>query len=120
MDLVRQILIALEKHEHGFAPPDFTIAGYDQEVIRHHVWLMEQGHLLTAIPTTGYSNGSPSASPLAITWTGHDFLAAVGNESVWSKVKTLAKDRMVTLPFTLLQALAVQILAGHIGLPPHQ
>ncbi len=119
MDLVRQILIAMEAYEHGFPPADFTIAGYTQEVIGHHVWLMEQAHLITALVSTAYGDQSPNALPVTITWAGHDFLAAVRNDTVWAKVKTQLKDRGVALPFTLLQDLAIKILAAHIGLPPH-
>lgn len=121
MELVRKILIALDAYEHGYAPPGFTIAGYDQEVIGHHVWLMQDGHLVTAVVTTNFGGTSPVAVPVAITWAGHDFLAAVQNDTVWSKVKAELKDRGVTLPFTLLQDLALKYLAAHVGLlPPHK
>lgn len=116
MDLVRRILLALDAYEHGFAPQGFTIAGYDQEVIGHHVWLMAQGHLLEAAVTTAMGDQSPVAIPLTVTWTGHDFLDAVRNETVWSKVKTQLKDHAIALPFTLLQELALKTLAAHIGL----
>jgi hypothetical protein len=116
MDLVRKILLALEAYEHGYAPEGFTIAGYEQEVIGHHVWLMEQGDLLTASATTTQRDGSPVALPGTITWAGHDFLAAVRNDSVWAKVKTILKDKGISLPFTLLQQLALKILASQVGL----
>jgi len=116
MDLVRKILLALEAYEHGWAPSEFTIAGYDQEVIGHHVWLMEQGDLLTASDTTVQRDGSPVALPGTITWAGHDFLAAVRNETVWAKLKIVLKDKGLSLPFALLQELALKILKGQIGL----
>ncbi len=119
MDLVRRILLALEAREHGYAPGGFTIAGYDQDVIGHHVWLMEQGRLITAVKTTVHGDASPNALPITITWAGHDFLDAVRNDRVWGKVRTELKDKAITLPFTLLQDLALKILAAHIGLPPH-
>ncbi len=53
MELVRKILLAMAAHEHGYAPQPFTIAGYEQAVIGHHIWLMEQGHLITAVPDDG-------------------------------------------------------------------
>jgi hypothetical protein len=116
MDLVRQILIALDAYEHGFAPPDFTVVGYDQETIGHHVWLMQQGGLVTATPMTAFGDTSPIAVPRALTWAGHDFLAAVQNETVWRKVKAQLKDKSLTLPFALIQALALKTLAHLAGL----
>lgn len=116
MELVRKILLAMAAHEHGFAPHPFTIAGYDQDVIGHHVWLMAQGELVTADASTAFGSPSPMATPMAITWKGHDFLAAVGNDTVWMKLKTDLKDRGLTVPFTVLQDLALKILASHLGL----
>lgn len=117
MDLIRRILLAMEAYEHGFVPATFTVEGYDQEVIGHHVWLMAQGHLITAAITTAHGDGSPVALPATITWAGHDFLAAVRNDTVWRKVKAVLKDRGLSLPFALLQDLALKILAAHVGLP---
>lgn len=121
MDLVRKILLAMDAYEHGFAPHDLTIPGYDQDVIGHHVWLMAEGKLVTAATITATNSLSPIALPRTITWKGHDFLDAVRNESVWSKVKTQLKDHAISVPFALLQDLALKILAAHVGLQsPHQ
>jgi|GEM_PF-7061885 len=40
IDLVREILLALEEHDHGYAPKDLEIRGYSKEQIGYHVWLM--------------------------------------------------------------------------------
>lgn len=117
MDLVRAILLAMETHPHGFAPAGFTIKGYDDEVIGHHCWLMAQGHLITADEITTANDPSPHALPGAITWKGHEFLAVVRNDRVWRKVKTELKDRGLSLPFALVQELAIKIAGGLVGLP---
>jgi hypothetical protein len=41
---------------------------------------------------------------------GHDFLDAVRNHTVWSKVKAHKKERAVSLPFSLVQELAVKVM----------
>lgn len=116
MELVRAILLAMEASPSGFAPAAFTIAGYDQDVIGHHVYLMAQGGLVTAVTTTTFGDQSPVAQPLTLTWDGHEFLALVRNESVWLKVKAEMKDKGLTLPFTLLSALALKIAERLSGL----
>jgi hypothetical protein len=116
IDLVRAILLALEAHESGFAPDPFTVAGYDQETIQHHVWLMAQGDLVTAHDVTAQGDASPVALPGSITWAGHDFLDTVRNDKVWRKLKAELKDRGLSLPFSLLQALALKIAASLAGL----
>jgi hypothetical protein len=115
INLVRQILLAMESHPSGFAPHKFTIVGYHQDVIGHHVYLMEQAGLITAVSTTEFGSTSPVAQPLTITWRGHDFLDAVRDETVWSKVKIELKDKGKTLPFFLLHALALTIAADLAG-----
>jgi len=116
LELVRKILLAMEAHDAGFAPDHFTIAGYDQEVIGHHVWLMGQGALVTAVDVTAMGDRSPVALPGSITWTGHDFLDTVRNETVWSKVKIHLKDHALTLPFALVQDLAIKYAKSLAGL----
>jgi hypothetical protein len=116
IDLVRAILLAMEADAAGFARDPFTVAGYDQETIQHHVWLMEQGGLVTASDVTAQGDASPLALPGAITWKGHDFLDTVRNDTVWRKLKAELKDRGLSLPFSLLQALALKIAASLAGL----
>ncbi len=114
LDLVRKIMLALEAYDHGYAPEGFTIAGYDDEVIGHHVWLMAQGGLLTALTSPG--EASPIAEPGSITWVGHEWLAVVRNERVWVTVRTEMKDRGLTLSFALMQELAIKIAKSFAGL----
>jgi len=116
LDLVRKILLAMEAEAHGFAPAPFTIPGYDQEVIGHHVLLMIEGRLITGVAITAQGDGSPTALPGSITWTGHEFLDATRTDRVWTKIKTEMKDRGVALPFTLVQELALKLLKGMTGL----
>ena len=40
MDLVRQILMLMEDHEHGFAPKSPNVPGYTEEVVGYHLAVM--------------------------------------------------------------------------------
>jgi hypothetical protein len=115
MELVRQILLALEAHASGLAPTPFTIPGYDQEVIGHHVYLMAQGDLVTAATIVVFGE-SPVAVPGTITWKGHEFLDATRTDKVWRQVRTELKDKGLSLPFALVQELAIQIAKKLAGL----
>lgn len=116
LELVRAILLAMEDAPHGFAPHPFTIAGYDDETIGHHIWLMAQGGLVTAVPVTAQQDPSPTAMPESITWEGHEFLDAVRNDTVWRKLKADMKDKGLTVPFSVLQTLALKIIEKFAGL----
>ena len=115
LELVRKILLVMEAHDAGFAPQPFTVAGYDQDLVDHHVWLMAQGDLVTAVDTTSMGDAGPGAIPLSITWAGHEFLDTVRNDRVWIKLRTELKDRAITLPFTVFQDLALKIVKSLAG-----
>jgi hypothetical protein len=77
---------------------------------------MEQGELVTANDVTAFGSTGPEAIPLTITWKGHEFLDVARNDKVWSKLKAQLKDHSLTLPFSLLQELAIKIAASLAGL----
>jgi hypothetical protein len=111
MDLVRKILLAMETDQPVLIPD------YDPAVVWHHVWLMAQGHLVTAATSTTQGDAYPVALPVSITSAGHDFLDTVRDDEVWWRIKAEQRDKGLSLPFTLLQQLALKILAAHVGLP---
>ena len=90
MDLIREILLACEAYEHGYAPGKLQIDGYDNEQIEFHVYLMGQAGLLETADPTYSGSPSPSALPNAITWQGYEFLEASRNEQLWAKAKHAA------------------------------
>jgi len=89
MDLVRKIVLAIEDHEHGFAPDNFAVEGYSTEQVDYHVYVMKQGRLLDATDVTGFGDLSPRALPRSLRWAGHEFADAARNEGVWNRAKTL-------------------------------
>src|SRR5579863_3391941 len=85
MDLVRDILIALEKHEHGFAPNPLELPGYTAEQIGFHAHLMIQGGLVTGIEVTSVNSPSPIAIATSLTWEGYEFLSMTESQGNWQK-----------------------------------
>ena len=107
MDLVRKILLAMEADQ-----PVIMTLGYDPDVVGHHVWLMEQGDLITVSATSTHDDVGPVAVPGAITWKGQEFLDAVRDDDVWNEVnRRLRAQGLSSLPLELLQVLALKILA---------
>ena len=104
LDLVRQILIAMESGEHGFVGDTFTIEDYSDEQIGYHVFLMADAGLISALDATTISDESPSAIPKSITWAGHDFLDSVRDETVWKKACSMVINPTVGVAFDVLIA----------------
>jgi hypothetical protein len=116
MDLVRDILLALEEHEHGSAPQQLQIAGYSEKQIGYHVWLMGQAGFLQVADVTACGDPSPVAGPLAMTWEGHEFLAAAHEASAWTRAMEKVTGTGAALSFEVLKATLVGIAKQKLGL----
>jgi hypothetical protein len=114
MDLIRLILLELEQHQNPNRQVNIRAKGYSPEQISYHVKLLAEANLIEASDVSGY--GSFNWLPTSLTWSGHEFLDATRNESVWHKLKAQLKDRGMTLPFELVQQLALKIAASYVGL----
>ena len=64
LDLLRKIILALEAHEHGFAPQELQVEGYSKEQIDFHVYLLGEAGLAKVAENTVIGSESPSAFPL--------------------------------------------------------
>jgi hypothetical protein len=124
MDLVRQILIAIEDHEHGFAPEVIEVPGYTEETVGYHLVLMAEAGLIRASDTTSFGEQSPSALPERLTWAGHEFIANARNERVWAKVKATVMAKGGSVSFEVLKFLVVETAKSYFlpaqppSLPP--
>jgi hypothetical protein len=116
MDLVRKILIELEKEPHGFAPRDLRLDAYKREEVGFHVYLMGQAGLLRVADVSALRSGSPMALPINIEWEGYEFLEAARPDSMWEK----AKERIVAagggLTIELLKEVLLGLARGAVGL----
>lgn len=89
LDLVRTILLQMERSPHGLCTENPVIDGYSDEEVGYHVHLMAQAGLIVAADCTALSDTSPQAIALSMTWAGHDFLDAAKDDNLWNKAKTM-------------------------------
>lgn len=85
MDLIRQVLLAAEA-----GPPYPAIDGYTPEAIRYHQMLAIDAGLLKGKYLSYYENSSDVPSSVVVQgveWAGHDFLAAIRDDTNWNKLK---------------------------------
>ena len=85
MDLVRQILLAIEEAP-GFAPT-LQIDGYTDEQIGYHVIIMIEASLIHGADVTGDGDSGPMGIPSRLTWRGHEFIDAARDPSRWQQAK---------------------------------
>lgn len=115
MDLIRQILIQMAEHEHGFAP-QITVAGHTEEEVSFHVWLMADAKLIDAKNVTNVGNSSPRALPLHLTWQGYEFLEATRSERDWEDGKKVVLSKIGGLSFELIKAYLMSEAKRHLGI----
>lgn len=121
MELVRSILLAVEKHEHGKAPSELAIDGYSAEQVGYHCHLIGQAGLADVADLTTRGSASPVGRILRLTWQGHEFLDAARDDTVWSRTKerlTSAGKSLLTVPLNVLTALLADEGKRQLGLAP--
>ena len=91
MDLVRDILLYSEELNQGGNVIRMNYAHFPKytpdQIYGHTRMLREQGLLRDCTQTI---SGPPSL--VGLTWSGHDFLDAVRDETVWEKTKNAATE----------------------------
>ena len=90
MDLIREMLLAIEAHEHGFAPP-LEIEGHTQEEIGYHSVLLGEAGLAEVVDMTTTQDKSPDAAIIRLTWAGHEFLDSARKDETWNQAKDIIK-----------------------------
>jgi hypothetical protein len=86
MDLIREILLAMEASKDGFTPP-IMLKGYSEEEIGYHCLLLSEAELILAADSTNISSMTPTAIPIRKTWSGYEFLDNARDERIWSRAK---------------------------------
>ena len=115
VDLIREILMQMADHDHGYAPK-LELSGHTNEEVGFHIWLMADAKLIKAIDVTAHGEASPSAIPIHITWQGYEFLEAARSQSAWESGKKLVLSKAGGLSFELLKAYLIYEAKRHLGI----
>jgi hypothetical protein len=109
MDVIRAILLELERHGGNRGIGNIDIEGYSQEDIRYNVYLLHQGGFIEGAIRYGVGSVQPRGFDIQrMTWAGHDFLDAIRNDTVWAKVKGKLARVGGDAPFDVVKAVAVK------------
>ena len=79
------------------------VAGYDAELVSYHLGILLQAGLIE-----GSTQGHPSPLTVArsLTWEGPELLDLLRSETVWNRVRTLAREKGLTLTLEAVKTLA--------------
>ena len=107
IDLIRQILIEVEKQPFKQGWFNLGLEGYPPEVVSFHACLLHEGGLIIAIERTPHGSDFPHWFPVRLTWRGCEFLAAVRDELRWNRVKSVAGHER--FPFRVIEKIALEL-----------
>lgn len=119
MDIIRAIFIAAESSQQSGHPDGLhKIDGVDDKVAAYHVALLKDAGYVEASVSKEH-NGLPwRFESLRMTWSGHEFLDAMRDDTVWNKVKEhVIKPGASWTVSLLLESLKTEIRT-RLGLPP--
>ena len=115
MDLVRDILIEMEKWPANHRSGEIAIEARTPEEIMHHVGLMHEAGLIEAIDAS--SHDGEAWLPVKILWDGHEFLDAARSDTVWMKAKQRAMSTAGALTLDAMKAALVFVMKQTITGP---
>lgn len=108
MDLVRLILIEIEKHPHVSTWMDLSIDRFSEDEVSYHVKILSQAGLIDAKQMSNAPK-DPIWIPISLTWEGHEFLDAARDDTRWNKVKSIAKEKGGTMAFEVIKSLLIEL-----------
>ena len=103
MDLIREILLAIEAHPESDADElNLSFPDYSEDEVSYHCRL-----LLDAGFIDGKSigeDGEPDEWMIkGLTWSGHEFLEASRDDSRWNKAKKIIWEKTGSFSFEILK-----------------
>lgn len=113
MDLIRAILIEVEKLPLDPAFHDISVPGYTEAEITYHVQLADEAGLIEAINLS--SHDGVCWKPKRLTYEGHKFLDAARSDPVWEKAKNTLLSTAGTITIEGLKAVLLQIVKKLMG-----
>lgn len=106
MDLVRLILLEIEKEYVSTAIYDLNIDGYDRDEVAYHCKILYDGGLISDYKAQ-YADGEIYAFGVgSLTWEGNDFLDKIRDDSQWGKIKETIKKKGLPLVLDTIKTIA--------------
>ena len=111
LSLMRDILIYIEEipDGHHIVSSEIDIEGKTQSQISHHCALLDDESLIVGHPLDD-TDDTPDYYIERLTSRGHSYLDSVRDESTWKKVLEEAKKQGGSLPFKIVEALALDLV----------
>ena len=118
MGLIREILLRIEEPGEPSGSEEFRMEGFCKQETDYNLNLLISAGFVEGRVARAFGNNS-SIFVDRLTWSGHDFLDAIRDDSVWTKTKEkarLAGQDAHRLPLEVIKGLAVSATKELFGL----
>ena len=112
MDLVRQILLEIEKQPFSGGWIDLSIEGHTPEGISYHVMILHEAGLVEALDLS--SSGNIKWKPTSLTWEGHEFLEAARDNFRWKKATSTVLEKAGGITFGVLKQMLTKLMMEQV------
>ena len=117
LDLIRKIVLAVESLPTGTVVDEIAIAGYTEEQIGYHSYLIVDSGLAEGVDVGTLADKSPNWRILHLTSAGHDFADAARNDTTWNKATGIVKEKVGTATIEIVKEVLVGVIKSAIGFP---
>jgi hypothetical protein len=112
-DCIRAILLALEdKGEATRLMRSSAVPDFDAETVCYHMQLMIEAGLINGKCKDGTTLYCVAKS---MTWQGHELLDKIRSQTVWNRIKSLAREQSLPLSVEAIKMLGSHALSSVIG-----
>ncbi len=112
MDLVREILRQIEAWPEPQGWVEFDMPDRLPDEVSYHVAIMADAGLIQAQDVSNLQMYDWRAKKL--TWTGHEFLEAARNDTIWQRAKALMAEKGGGTSFEVMLALLIELAKRQI------
>lgn len=112
MDLVREILLEIEKQYISTAIYNLKIEGYDMNTIAYHCKILHEAGMISSYKASYASNEIYSFGVGSLTWEGNDYLDKVRDNSIWTKTKETITEKGLPLVFDTIKTISTAFITA--------
>jgi hypothetical protein len=113
MELIRKVIAEIQSRA-DLAPRRLEVPGYDEVTVERHLEMLVDAGLVEGTMIRQIDVSYPLVMVTDLSWIGHDFAAALANESVWQKIKqSLSAKELATIPLIVIKDVGIELLAKY-------
>jgi hypothetical protein len=117
MDLIRKMILLIEDHPSGWAPPKIEIEGYSPEQIGYHSYLLVDSGLADGIDASDTESTGPEYMIRHLTSAGHDFADSARTQYIWDEVMADMRQKgILSASVDVVKKLLDKTIRKHVGL----